>query len=146
MNKYLYDAKTNAFYPLVMQDDYEAVNMWPEQGVEVDEDTFKEYQAPPPGKMRVAGDDGYPAWADIPPATHEELVAIANAQKQLLIDQANAYMNSRQWPGKAAMKRLSSDDFAKYNLWLDYLDALEAVDTTSAPDIQWPTLPVSPAN
>ncbi|WP_143370528.1 tail fiber assembly protein, partial [Escherichia coli] len=25
---------------------------------------------------------------------------------------------------------------AQYNLWLDYLDALELVDTSSAPDIE----------
>lgn len=42
-------------------------------------------------------------------------------------------MNSRQWPGKAAIGRLKGDDLTQYNLWLDYLDALEAVDTSSAP-------------
>ncbi|WP_247171040.1 tail fiber assembly protein, partial [Escherichia coli] len=26
--------------------------------------------------------------------------------------------------------------------WLDYLDALELVDTSGAPDIEWPTPPV----
>lgn len=57
------------------------------------------------------------------------------------IDQANAYMNSKQWPGKAAMGRLTESEKAKYNAWLDYLDALEAVDTSSAPDINWPTPP-----
>lgn len=30
---------------------------------------------------------------------------------------------------------------AHYNAWLDYLDALEAVDTSSAPAIEWPTPP-----
>ncbi|HIG0354641.1 TPA: tail fiber assembly protein, partial [Enterobacter asburiae] len=34
------------------------------------------------------------------------------------------------------------DDLTQYNLWLDYLDALEAVDTSSAPNIGWPTSPV----
>ncbi|EOZ9308370.1 tail fiber assembly protein, partial [Citrobacter freundii] len=33
-----------------------------------------------------------------------------------------------------------------YNLWLDYLDALEAVDISSAPDIEWPTPPGEQAN
>ncbi len=58
-----------------------------------------------------------------------------------LIDEANAYMNSKQWPGKAAIGRLKGDDLAQYNLWLDYLDALEAVDTSNAPDINWPERP-----
>ncbi|HAU8789027.1 TPA: tail fiber assembly protein, partial [Escherichia coli] len=29
----------------------------------------------------------------------------------------------------------------QYNDWIDYLDALEAVDTSSAPNIHWPTTP-----
>ncbi len=79
----------------------------------------------------------------IPPPTHDEQVADAEAEKQSRIEQANAYMNSKQWPGKAAIGRLKGDDLVQYNLWLDYLDALEAVDTSTAPDITWPTPPGS---
>ncbi|HAU4302332.1 TPA: tail fiber assembly protein [Citrobacter freundii] len=141
MNKYLYDAVTNAFYPIALQADYEAAGMWPENGVEVNEETFAEFQKPPLGKVRVAGDDGYPAWADIPPPTHEELISISDAEKQSRIDEANEHINSKQWPGKAAIGRLKGDALTQYGLWLDYLDALEAVDTSSAPNIEWPTSP-----
>ncbi|EDN4425276.1 TPA: tail fiber assembly protein [Salmonella enterica] len=41
---------------------------------------------------------------------------------------------------KAAIGRLKGG-LAQYNLWLDYLDALEAVNTSSAPDINWPDPP-----
>ena len=95
----------------------------------------------PQGKIRIAGDDGLPAWADIPPPTHEELIEITESERQQLINQANEYMNSKQWPGKAAIGRLKGEELAQYNLWLDYLDALELVDTSSAPDIEWPTPP-----
>ncbi|EKK8607090.1 tail fiber assembly protein [Escherichia coli] len=141
MNKYLYDAGANAFYPFALQSDYEAAGMWPENGVEVNEEIFAEFQKPPLGKLRVAGDDGYPAWADIPPLTHEEQIAIADSQKQLLIDQANEYINSKQWPGKAAMGRLKDSEKIQYNDWLDFLDDIEAVDTSTAPDITWPKQP-----
>ena len=50
-------------------------------------------------------------------------------------------MNSRQWPGKAAIGRLKGEELTQYNLWLDYLDALELGDISSAPDIEWPTPP-----
>ncbi|HCN8307127.1 TPA: tail fiber assembly protein, partial [Escherichia coli] len=43
--------------------------------------------------------------------------------------------------GKAAMGRLKDAEKVQYNAWLDYLDALELVDTTSAPDIEWPEKP-----
>ncbi|EHW4941864.1 tail fiber assembly protein, partial [Escherichia coli] len=69
------------------------------------------------------------------------LIEITESERQLLINQANEYMNSKQWPGKAAIGRLKDDELAQYNLWLDYLDALELVDSSSAPDIEWPTPP-----
>ena len=54
-------------------------------------------------------------------------------------------MNSKQWPGKSVLGRLKDDELTQYNLWLDYLDALEAVDVSSAPDINWP-VPPDPAD
>jgi hypothetical protein len=78
---------------------------------------------------------------DIPPLSHEEEVKNANDQKESLIEQANVYINSKQWLGKAAIGRLKGEELAQYNLWLDYLDALELVDTSSAPDIEWPLPP-----
>lgn len=139
--KYIYDAKTNAFYPVALKESYIAKGLWPESDVEIDEETFAEFQNPPAGKMVVAGDDGYPAWTDIPPPTHEQLVAIADAEKQSLIDQANEYINSKQWPGKAAMGRLKDSEKIQYNAWLDFLDDIEAVDTSTAPDVTWPKQP-----
>ncbi|TLI75951.1 tail fiber assembly protein, partial [Escherichia sp. E1130] len=70
-----------------------------------------------------------------------DLISAADVEKQNRIDQANDYMNSKQWPGKAAMGRLSDSDKTQYNARLDYLDALEAVDTSTAPDINWPEKP-----
>lgn len=80
-------------------------------------------------------------WVTDSEAQHKADVATAEAEKQARIDQANNYINSRQWPGKAALGRLSDAEKEQYNLWLDYLDALEAVDTSNAPDINWPESP-----
>ena len=77
----------------------------------------------------------------VPEPSHEEVIAAAEEKKQSLISEANEYMNSKQWPGQAAMGRLSDAEKEQYNAWLDYLDALEAIDTSSAPDIEWPTSP-----
>lgn len=76
-----------------------------------------------------------------PPLTHEELIQVAEIERQRRINATNDFMNSRQWPGKAAIGRLKGDELVQYNLWLDYLDALELVDTSGAPDIEWPTPP-----
>ena len=77
----------------------------------------------------------------VPEKSHQELVASAEEQKQSLINDANAYINGKQWPGKAAIGRLKTDELAQYNLWLDYLDALDAIDTSTVPDIDWPDTP-----
>ncbi|MCJ8722406.1 tail fiber assembly protein, partial [Escherichia coli] len=95
----------------------------------------------PRGKKRGTTEDGLPTWSNLPPLSHEEEVEVADAQRQFRIDEANDYMNSKQWPGKAAIGRLKGEELAQYNSWLDYLDALELVDTSGAPDIEWPTPP-----
>ncbi|WP_087878750.1 tail fiber assembly protein [Citrobacter freundii] len=68
----------------------------------------------------------------------ESSVSEAGNKKRLLINEANEYINSKQWPGKAAIGRLKDDELAQYNLWLDYLDALDVVDTSNPTDIAWP--------
>lgn len=137
--KYFFDASTAGFYVL------------PDSLVISDEATeisFEDYStfagvAWPEGKILGADISGRPVWVNAPPMTYEEAVAAADAQKRALIDQANDYMNSKQWPGKAAIGRLKGDELAQYNLWLDYLDALETIDTSTAPDLEWPPVPQS---
>ncbi|WP_368743006.1 tail fiber assembly protein [Enterobacter asburiae] len=143
MSNYVYSATTNAFYPISLKSDYEAAGSWPKDGKEVDEDCFLEFTSVGHAdKYRVAGEDGLPAWEPVPAPTKEQLIAIADAEKMRLVGLANANINVKQWPGKAAIGRLKGDELAQYNLWLDYLDALDAVDTSSAPNINWPESPV----
>ncbi|MBD8162169.1 tail fiber assembly protein [Erwinia persicina] len=78
--------------------------------------------------------------------THDDEIKLAEQQKQLLIEDANNLMNFRQWPGKAVIGRLKGDELAQYGVWLDYLDALEAVDSSSVPIVSWPTPPAEQAN
>lgn len=79
----------------------------------------------------------------VPEPTHEELVRQAEVKKQALINDANSYIDGNQWPSKLALGRLSDDDKALFNKWLDYLDALKAVDTSTAADITWPEIPAT---
>ncbi|EUL35522.1 TPA: tail assembly chaperone [Enterobacter asburiae] len=108
--------------------------------VEVTQDTYDKFLAGSKTQLMVPGDNG-PAWADIPPPTHDELVAAAEAEKQQRIDLANEFMNSKQWPGKAAIGRLRSDELTQYNLWLDYLDEVESVNVDDPQNIIWPQRP-----
>ncbi|NUL88201.1 phage tail protein, partial [Escherichia coli] len=73
-----------------------------------------------------------------PEKTKEQLIQEAELEKEGRIRAANDFINSKQWPGKAAIGRLKGDELEQYNLWLDYLDALDAVDTSTALEIDWP--------
>ncbi|WP_312414106.1 tail fiber assembly protein [Pseudescherichia sp.] len=105
-----------------------------------DDHWFFTLETVPAGKL-IAVEAGEPLLVDEPAPTREELVAAADAQKQLLRTAANDYMNNKQWPGKAAIGRLKGEELAQYGLWLDYLDALAAIDTATAPDVEWPEKP-----
>lgn len=142
MSEYIYSPSENAFYASTLKSTYESNNTWPHDALDISDESAAEFMAEPPeGMIRVAGPDGFPVWEVKPEPSHADQIAAADAEKQSLIDQANEYINSKQWPGKAALGRLKGDELAQYNAWLDYLDALEAVDTSTAPDITWPDKP-----
>lgn len=137
---YVYSAKTNAFYPTALKEDYELAGTWPEDGVEVDEETYMTFTPAPEGKMRVPGDDGYPTLVDIPPPTKSELIAAAAAKKAALL--ATIAPAIAVWQTKLLMgRKLTTGETAALNAWLDYSDALEAIDPNNAPDITWPIKP-----
>ncbi|MGJ7132165.1 tail fiber assembly protein [Morganella morganii] len=75
-----------------------------------------------------------------PPPTKEQLVELAEAEKQILI--AEVTSETEMLRTKLALGRIKDDEKALLNAWLDYLDELEAVDVSTAPDIIWPVKPV----
>lgn len=139
---YAYSPTSNLFYPVALRADYEKASSWPADPVGISDEIYFEYSGiPPEGKIRRSDANGMPCWIDAPSKSKEQLIAEAEKVRQVLIAQANDYMNSKQWPGKAAIGRLRGNEMAQYNLWLDYHDALEAVDTSSTSDINWPVPP-----
>lgn len=75
-----------------------------------------------------------------PPVTKEQRIQQAEAQKQFLIAEVNAETQMLQT--KLALGRIKDNEKALLIAWLDYLDELEAVDVSTAPDIIWPVKPV----
>ncbi|WP_139355363.1 tail fiber assembly protein [Edwardsiella tarda] len=97
------------------------------------------FQTPPAGKVRVVGIDGHPAWADIPPPTHDELVAQAEFTRSSLLDEANGV--TADWRTELALSIISDGDKVKLIAWMEYIKALKAVDTSTVPNISWPAPP-----
>ncbi|EEW2546295.1 tail fiber assembly protein [Escherichia coli] len=79
--------------------------------------------------------------APLPPErSHDELVADAEQKKQSLIDAAMANISVIQLKLQAGRK-LTQAETARLNAALDYIDAVTATDTSTAPDVIWPELP-----
>ncbi len=138
---YIFSATDNAFYPLSMRQQYADAGTWPENGIQVSDDIFNEFTATPePGKMRIAGSDGLPAWSDIPPPSHEELIAIAEQVSQQLLTQADVVM--LDWRTELMLGEISDANRAKLSAWIAYKNEVKAVDVTSDPEhISWPVPP-----
>ena len=114
---------------------------WPSDAVLLNEEQTAEYwkQSPPVGKQ-LGTVDGLPSWVDITPPTHEELVAEAEQQKQQLISAAQQSISLLQT--KLLMGRVLSDaEKQKVNTVLDYIDEVEAINTSSIP-VNFPSLVV----
>ncbi len=79
-------------------------------------------------------------WVTDTEAQHSAAVDAAEAQRQLLIDAAMASISLIQLKLQAGRK-LTQTETTRLNAVLDYIDAVTATDTSTAPDVIWPELP-----
>lgn len=79
-------------------------------------------------------------WVTDTEAQHGAAVDAAEAQRQLLIDTAMASISLIQLKLQAGRK-LTQAETTRLNAVLDYIDAVTATDTSTAPDVIWPELP-----
>ncbi|MCQ8229093.1 tail fiber assembly protein [Pantoea trifolii] len=140
MNEYVYSASFNMICAVALRNDYELAGTWPDDALEISMPTAIEFMGEAPsGKMMAAGTDGLPQWCDLPPLTPSELAAEAVQRKDNLL--GNAQQAIGIWQTKLALGRISDAEKTSLNIWLDYIDALQAVDASAAPDIDWPETP-----
>ncbi|MGL9711755.1 tail fiber assembly protein [Escherichia coli] len=79
-------------------------------------------------------------WVTDTEAQHSAAVEAAEAQRQSLIDTAMASISLIQLKLQAGRK-LTQTENTRLNAVLDYIDAVTATDTSTAPDVIWPELP-----
>ncbi|EIG1709391.1 tail fiber assembly protein, partial [Escherichia coli] len=79
-------------------------------------------------------------WVTDTEAQHGAAVEAAEAQRQSLIDAAMASISLTQLKLQAGRK-LTQAETTRLNAVLDYIDAVTATDTSTAPDINWPAPP-----
>lgn len=137
---YTFSAKENKFYKDEYIDIYVKNHSWPNDAVSVEDSIFIEFSGlPPNGKIRCVDESGMPCWRDVPPLSHDEIIANADADRCYRI--INARERISLWQTQLQLGMISDADKANLIEWMHYITALQAVDTSTAPDIQWPPEP-----
>ena len=137
--KILFSPSTLAFYAAKWEHIYISARNWPEDLLEIDENTYIKFsQQPPKGKI-LGEDNSLPAWVDLQIKSKNEVKEDNVAIKKALLFEASSKISI--WQVRLLMGRISDDDKAKLNAWLDYIDNLELLNINKAEDIIWPTPP-----
>lgn len=78
-------------------------------------------------------------WVTDTEAQHTADVESAEQQKVALLTEAQATLNL--WQTELQLGIISDEDKASLIAWMNYIKAVRAVDTSTAPDIDWPAKP-----
>lgn len=76
----------------------------------------------------------------------KDAAIIEDAEREKTARLAYASQVTADWRTDLALGIISDDDEAKLKEWMLYIKAVKAVDASKAPDIEWPTQPVSLAS
>ncbi len=87
----------------------------------------------------ASDDQGLPQLIDIPAPTQEELIAEADAEKASRIAEANNV--TQMWQTQLMLGIITPEDKAKLTEWMQYVQVVQEIDTSKAPDITWPDKP-----
>ncbi|MCC7581572.1 tail fiber assembly protein [Enterobacter roggenkampii] len=140
MKNYLWSPSKNAFIPAGMVEDYRNAGWDIDELIPVDDAVFAEYSATPPdGKIRGISATGLPEWTEAPQLTADERIALAERKRQTLLAQANEI--TADWRTELELGMIDDDDKVKLTTWMKYIKAVKVVDTSTAPDVSWPTSP-----
>ncbi|HEI9768594.1 TPA: tail fiber assembly protein [Morganella morganii] len=74
-----------------------------------------------------------------PEPTKEQLIEQAEAKKQFLITEAT--QKTHLWQTQLTLGIITNEDKASLTEWMLYVQKVQAVDTSAAPDIIWPEKP-----
>lgn len=133
-----YSKSVNGFIPDEWMEDG-TYNQVPTDAIKLTDQEVKEFHGVNiPGKM-VDVSDGRLVWVDLPPPAYEEQVAEAEQQKAALLLEAQATISL--WQTELQLGIISDEDKASLIAWMNYIKAVQAVDTSKAPDITWPDKP-----
>lgn len=111
--------------------------------IAVSDEIFKEFTQDRKGFRRTSGEDGMPAWEEIPPLTFEEIqqknIDGTEQKKTQLIDEAREVISI--WQTELQLGLISDSDKEMLIMWIEYIKKLNSIDTSTPLDIEWPAEP-----
>ncbi|HGY5180621.1 tail fiber assembly protein [Citrobacter braakii] len=138
-----YSKFRNAFYPEHLQDDYRnSPDGWPDDAIAVGEGVYQYLIAGlASGKIITPDYDGFPILAERPALTTEQLIALAEEEKQRLLK----LTAERIAPLRDAVDEgmATAEETAALSEWKRYRVKVMRVDTTKP---EWPTPPDNEAS
>ncbi|EAP6208260.1 phage tail protein [Salmonella enterica subsp. enterica serovar Typhimurium] len=133
---YIYDAKTNGFYAVLLKESYELAGTWPKAGVEVTEEEHKALMdGQSTGKVVSADSEGKPVLTDI----EIDYVALATAERDRRSAAVAAKIN--QLMEAQDDNDITATELLELSALREYRTKLRRMDLTAAPDINWPEPP-----
>ncbi|WP_272684628.1 tail fiber assembly protein [Providencia sp. PROV130] len=136
---YYYSASTNAFYPVSLEQDYIDASTFPSDAMLVENAVFEEFTRVNSGKVRATNEKGLPVWIEAPEPTQTELIAEAEYQKQALLTEATAAIAPLQ--DAVDLGIATDEERGQLKKWKNYRVLINRVDTSIAPNINWPEKP-----
>ncbi|MBX8880237.1 tail fiber assembly protein [Enterobacter ludwigii] len=138
---YFYSASTGGFYPVSLKGDYETAGSWPVDAVSVaDEDMVALQAGQSAGKQITANAEGYPVLTDPKPLTPEQLQQQAKVQQSALMNAATDAIAPLQ--DAVDLDEATEEELLLLKEWKKYRVTLNRLDLSSAPEINWPDMPL----
>lgn len=137
---YAYSKKNNAFYLIENKELYEINGTWSDDCIHVSNSIYNEFaaSAPPAGKVRAAGEDGFPVWVDLPPPTDDEIIEINELNKKQLIENANTIITPLQ--DAVELEMATDEEVELLKQWKKYRVLLNRLDVNDL-NIEFPEKP-----
>ena len=103
----------------------------PQDAVEITDETWMELlSGQEEGKIISADENGYPVLTDPPPLSHDELVQVAENERQRLLTHADAVM--LDWRTELMLGEISDANKAKLSAWYFFHSDNAAVSSAVA--------------
>lgn len=143
MNQIYYCPSDGGFYFSEDKERYQSSeNGWPENIVAISDDEYQLLiEGMRQGLIIVADKSGLPQLADMQEKemTHDELIAQAEETRAQLMSEANQRIIPLQDASDLGIA--TDEELAQLKAWKTYRVLLSRVDTSTAPDIEWPKAP-----